>query len=134
MGARAALRLQRVEEHVRFENAHDLEGLMSTFGSSGTYDDEPWSEHHQGLDAVRGYYGRAPVRVRAVQGQLDSAPRERDWTIDDRLDLLGARGGTAEKNGNQCVGHAHPRFMTEPSGTSIIGRIRQRPTHGQRDR
>ncbi len=77
---------------------------------------------------------RAPVRVRAVQGQLDSAPRERDWTIDDRLDLLGARGGTAEKNGNQCVGHAHPRFITEPSGTSIIGRIRQRPTHGQRDR
>jgi steroid delta-isomerase-like uncharacterized protein len=57
MGARAALRLQRVEEHVRFENAHDLEGLMSNFGSSGTYDDEPWSEHHQGLDAVRGYYG-----------------------------------------------------------------------------
>lgn len=57
MGPRAALRLQRVEEHVRFENAHDLEGLMSTFGRSGTYDDEPWSEHHQGLDAIRGYYG-----------------------------------------------------------------------------
>ncbi len=52
----AARRLQRVEEHVRLENAHDLDGLMSTFGSSGFYDDEPWAEHHDGLDAVRSYY------------------------------------------------------------------------------
>lgn len=52
----AARRLQRVEEHVRFENSHDLDGLMSTFGSNGFYDDEPWAEHHQGLDAVRSYY------------------------------------------------------------------------------
>jgi steroid delta-isomerase-like uncharacterized protein len=56
MGPRSALRLQRVEEHVRLENAHDLDGLMSTFGASGFYDDEPWAEHHGGLDAVRGYY------------------------------------------------------------------------------
>ena len=49
-------RLERVEEHVRFENAHDLEGLMSTFGATGFYDDEPWSEHHRGLESVRGYY------------------------------------------------------------------------------
>jgi steroid delta-isomerase-like uncharacterized protein len=57
MEARTARRLQQVEEHVRLENAHDLDGLMSTFGASGFYDDEPWSEHHEGLDAVRGYYG-----------------------------------------------------------------------------
>jgi len=56
MDPRAARRLQRVEEHVRFENAHDLDGLMSSFGSSGFYDDEPWAEHHDGLEAVRGYY------------------------------------------------------------------------------
>jgi steroid delta-isomerase-like uncharacterized protein len=53
---RSARRLRQVEEHVRFENAHDLDGLMSTFGSSGFYDDEPWAEHHQGLEAVRSYY------------------------------------------------------------------------------
>jgi steroid delta-isomerase-like uncharacterized protein len=53
---RAARRLQRVEQHVSLENAHDLDGLMSTFGATGFYDDEPWSEHHQGLDAVRSYY------------------------------------------------------------------------------
>jgi steroid delta-isomerase-like uncharacterized protein len=52
----AARRLRQVEEHVRLENAHDLDGLMSTFGATGFYDDEPWAEHHQGLDGVRGYY------------------------------------------------------------------------------
>ena len=56
MEQRRARLLQRVEEHVRFENAHDLDGLMSTFGADGFYDDEPWSGHHQGLEAVRGYY------------------------------------------------------------------------------
>jgi steroid delta-isomerase-like uncharacterized protein len=56
MDARTERRLRQVEQHVRFENAHDLDGLMSTFGASGFYADEPWSEHHEGLDAVRGYY------------------------------------------------------------------------------
>jgi steroid delta-isomerase-like uncharacterized protein len=54
--ARALRRLKQVEEHVRLENAHDLEGLMSVFGSSGFYDDEAWGEHHTGLEGVRGYY------------------------------------------------------------------------------
>lgn len=53
---RTLARLQRVEEHVRLENQHDLEGLLSTFGASGFYADEPWAEHHEGLAAVRGYY------------------------------------------------------------------------------
>ena len=51
-----ARRLHRVEEHVRFENAHDLAGVMSTFGASGFYDDAPWSERHEGLAGVRSYY------------------------------------------------------------------------------
>jgi steroid delta-isomerase-like uncharacterized protein len=45
-----------VEEHVRRENAHDLPGIMATFGRRAWYDDEPWGEHHEGRDAVRGYY------------------------------------------------------------------------------
>jgi len=52
----ASRRLATVLEHVRLENSHDLEGLMSTFGSTGFYDDAPWDEHHEGLDAVRAYY------------------------------------------------------------------------------
>jgi steroid delta-isomerase-like uncharacterized protein len=49
-------RLQLVEEHVRFENAHDLDGIMTTFGSHARYDDEPWGEHHDGRDSVRAFY------------------------------------------------------------------------------
>jgi hypothetical protein len=41
---------------VRRENAHDLPGIMATFGDRAWYDDEPWGEHHEGRDAVRGYY------------------------------------------------------------------------------
>ncbi len=49
-------RIELVEEHVRCENAHDLAGLMSTFGSEASYEDEPWSERHLGHAAVREYY------------------------------------------------------------------------------
>jgi steroid delta-isomerase-like uncharacterized protein len=56
MDPSAARRIRQVEEHVRFENAHDLDGLMSTFGANGFYDDAPWSERHEGLDGVRSYY------------------------------------------------------------------------------
>jgi len=45
-----------VEEHVRRENAHDVPGIMATFGARAWYDDEPWAEHHEGRDAVHGYY------------------------------------------------------------------------------
>ena len=49
-------RLEVVEEHVRRENAHDLAGIMATFGEQALYDDEPWSEHHDGREAVRCCY------------------------------------------------------------------------------
>lgn len=49
-------RLALVEEHVRRENAHDLPGIMATFGTAARYDDEPWGEHHDGREAVQGYY------------------------------------------------------------------------------
>jgi steroid delta-isomerase-like uncharacterized protein len=49
-------RLQLVEEHVRLENQHDLEGIMHTFGAAARYDDEPWALHYAGRDEVRGFY------------------------------------------------------------------------------
>ena len=52
-----AARIRMVEEHVGRENAHDLDGIMRTFGASARYDDEPWAAHHVGRDAVRAYYG-----------------------------------------------------------------------------
>jgi steroid delta-isomerase-like uncharacterized protein len=54
--ARQAARLQLVEEHDGYENRQDLAGILSTFGSQAAYEDEPWSDHRAGHDAVRAYY------------------------------------------------------------------------------
>ena len=53
---RMAARLKLVEEHVRLENQHDLEGIMTTFGATARYDDEPYDGHYIGRDGVRAYY------------------------------------------------------------------------------
>jgi steroid delta-isomerase-like uncharacterized protein len=53
---REAARIAIVEKHVRLENAHDLEGVLGTFGEAAQYDDEPWGEHHEGRDGVRQFY------------------------------------------------------------------------------
>lgn len=55
---RSARRLAQVEEHVRCENAHDLDGVLATFGEVARYDDEPWGEHHDGREGVRNFYSR----------------------------------------------------------------------------
>ena len=54
--ARMAARLALVEEHVRLENQHDLEGILTTFGADARYDDEPWDAHYLGRDGVRTFY------------------------------------------------------------------------------
>jgi steroid delta-isomerase-like uncharacterized protein len=51
-----AARIALVEQHVRLENAHDLEGVLQTFGSTARYDDEAWAEHYDGGDGVRQFY------------------------------------------------------------------------------
>jgi steroid delta-isomerase-like uncharacterized protein len=53
-----AARLKIVEEHVRLENAHDLEGVMGTFGEIARYDDEPWGAHYSGREEVREFYAQ----------------------------------------------------------------------------
>jgi steroid delta-isomerase-like uncharacterized protein len=51
-----AARIAIVEQHVRLENAHDLEGVLGTFGDTARYDDESWGEHFNGRDGVRQFY------------------------------------------------------------------------------
>ena len=51
-----AARIAIVEEHVRLENAHDLEGVLHTFGETALYDDEAWGEHYEGGNGVRQFY------------------------------------------------------------------------------
>ena len=55
---RRQARIAIVEEHVRLENAHDLPGVLGTFGEAAQYDDEAWGEHHKGRDGVRGFYAQ----------------------------------------------------------------------------
>ena len=45
-----------VEEHIRLENEHDLEGVLRTFGDTARYDDEAWGEHHHGRNGVHLFY------------------------------------------------------------------------------
>jgi steroid delta-isomerase-like uncharacterized protein len=53
---RTSARIALVEQHIRLENEHDLEGILRTFGDSAHYDDEPWAEHYQGPNGVRQFY------------------------------------------------------------------------------
>jgi steroid delta-isomerase-like uncharacterized protein len=49
-------RLKTVDEHVRLENEHSLDGIMETFGETARYDDEPWGAHYMGREEVREFY------------------------------------------------------------------------------
>jgi steroid delta-isomerase-like uncharacterized protein len=53
---RIAAHLRLVDEHVSFENQHDLEGIMGTFGAIARYDDEAWDAHYTGRDEVHTFY------------------------------------------------------------------------------
>lgn len=55
---RRSVRIAVVEQHIRFENEHDLEGVLSTFGPNARYDDEPWDQHYNGQNEVRFFYGQ----------------------------------------------------------------------------
>jgi steroid delta-isomerase-like uncharacterized protein len=53
---RRSARIAIVEQHIRLENEHDLEGVLRTFGDTARYDDEPWGEHYEGRNGVRQFY------------------------------------------------------------------------------
>ena len=64
---RVAARVAIVQEHIRLENAHDLEGVLRTFGESARYDDEPWNEHFEGIEGVRTFYSELMSAVADLQ-------------------------------------------------------------------
>ena len=53
---RISARIALVEQHIRHENEHDLEGVLRTFGDSARYDDEAWGDHYEGRNGVRAFY------------------------------------------------------------------------------
>ena len=53
---RSSARIAVLEQHIRLENEHDLEGVLRTFGDTARYDDEAWAEHYEGGNGVRTFY------------------------------------------------------------------------------
>ena len=53
---RVAARIALVEQHIRLENEHDLEGVLRTFGPTARYDDQAWDEHYEDGNGVRRFY------------------------------------------------------------------------------
>jgi len=53
---RKSARLALVQQHVRLENEHHLEGVLSTFGENAHYQDEAWGDSYPGRDGIRSYY------------------------------------------------------------------------------
>jgi steroid delta-isomerase-like uncharacterized protein len=53
---RKSARLALVQQHVRLENEHHLDGVLSTFGENAQYEDEAWGDRYAGRDGVRSYY------------------------------------------------------------------------------
>jgi steroid delta-isomerase-like uncharacterized protein len=48
--------LALIAQHIQYENQHNLDGIMATFGSTAQYDDEPWDEHFRGHLEVHKFY------------------------------------------------------------------------------
>jgi len=53
---RRSARIAMVEQHIRLENAHDLQGVLGTFGDTARYEDEAWGERYGGRDGIRDFY------------------------------------------------------------------------------
>lgn len=62
-----AARIALVEQHIRYENEHNLDGVLGTFGDSAHYDDEAWREHHEGRDGVRNFYAQLMAALPDLQ-------------------------------------------------------------------
>jgi steroid delta-isomerase-like uncharacterized protein len=50
-------RWRAVEDHIRFETAHDLDQLVMTFGADPEWHNKPSNDVFRGPDAIRAFYG-----------------------------------------------------------------------------
>jgi steroid delta-isomerase-like uncharacterized protein len=78
---RKSVRVALVQEHVRLENAHHLEGVLSTFGENAHYQDEAWGDRYDGRDGVRLYY----EQLMAALPDLEIKVRQQHVTDDNVL-------------------------------------------------
>ena len=78
---RKSARLALVQQHVRLENEHHLEGVLSTFGKNAHYQDEAWGDSYPGCDGVRSYY----EQLMAALPDLEIQVRQQHVTDDHVL-------------------------------------------------
>ena len=67
---RKSARLALVQQHVRLENEHHLEGVLNTFGEVAQYQDEAWGDSYAGRDGVRSYYEQIMVALPDLEIQI----------------------------------------------------------------
>lgn len=78
-----------VEEHIRFEAAHELDSLVRTFGDDPEWHNKPSNDILHGHDAIRGFYGA--IFTGFPDFWLDIRNRR---TADDVIVVDGLFGGT----------------------------------------
>lgn len=77
---RPSARIAIVEQHIRFENEHNLEGVLGTFGEGAKYDDEPWDQHYEGRNGVRAFYEQLMNALPDLQIEV-----QRRYVTDDAI-------------------------------------------------
>jgi steroid delta-isomerase-like uncharacterized protein len=77
---RPSARIAIVEQHIRFENEHNLEGVLGTFGEGAKYDDEPWDQHYEGRNGVRAFYEQLMNALPDLQVEV-----QRRYVTDDAI-------------------------------------------------
>jgi steroid delta-isomerase-like uncharacterized protein len=66
---------------------------MDTFRSAAVYDDEPWDEHHVGLEAVRPFYEQLLKALPDLQIEVEKEHASSEAVIIECL-ISGTHGGT----------------------------------------
>ena len=87
-------RWRAVEDHIRFESAHDLEPLVRTFGAKPEWHNKPSNDVLRGADAIRAFYG--DLFAGFPDFWLDVRTRH---TAGDAIVVEGLFGGTANMRG-----------------------------------
>jgi hypothetical protein len=64
---RRSARIAIVERHIQFENDHNLEGVLDTFGDTAHYEDAAWRIEYPGRDGVHTYYEQLLVAMPDLQ-------------------------------------------------------------------
>ena len=116
-------RLALVEEHVRLENRHDLDGIMGTFGVSARYDEEPWDDHHIGREAVRAYYDALLRAMPDPCYRSEPAPRRRGCRSPGSYNQWTSSGRVARAAADSPV--QFPLLAFSPSSPRIGWRARR---------